>query len=246
MDNALIRKLGRFTRLSPEDKRLLSQVTARQVRRFGQREDIAAENTRPEVMIVVLSGWASRYKVLEDGRRQIMAFFLPGDMCDLNVFVLRQRDHAIGALTPVTIAEITRAGYEELMHASPRVTQSMWWESLVAAAIQREWAMNLGQRDSAERMAHLFCEIFVRLQAVGQTVNNACEMPLTQSELGEATGLSSVHVNRTLQELRAAKLITLKGKVLAIPDMAALQTASLFNPNYLHLDHEGAHLDANE
>lgn len=246
MDNALIRKLGRFTKLSREDKALLARITTERVRHVPARADIVVENEKPETMIFVLSGWASRYKVLEDGRRQIMAFFLPGDMCDLNVFILRRMDHAIGALTPVTVAEITRETYEELMHAFPRVTRSLWWESLVAAAIQREWAMNLGQRDAAERMAHLFCELFLRLQAVGLTVGNACELPLTQAELGEATGLSSVHVNRTLQELRASKLITLRGKVLTIPDMDALQSAALFNPNYLHFDHEGAVFDANE
>jgi CRP-like cAMP-binding protein len=246
MDNALIRKLGCFTKLSREDKALLTRVTGERVRHFTQHEDIVAENSKPEVMILVLSGWASRYKVLEDGRRQIMAFFLPGDMCDLNVFLLRRMDHAIGAHTPVTVAEITRETYEELMHAYPRVVRALWWESLVSAAIQREWAMNLGQRDAAERVAHLFCEVFYRLKAVGLTVQNACELPLTQAELGEATGLSAVHVNRTLQELRASKLITLRGKVLTIPDLEALEAAALFSPAYLHLDHEGAPYDANE
>lgn len=246
MDNAFIRKLGNFTKLSREDKALLTRVTAERVRNVGAREDIVAEGAKPSFINIILSGWAARYKFLEDGRRQIMAFFLPGDMCDLNVFLLRHMDHTIGALTPVTVAEITRTVYDDLMHAGPRITQSLWWESLVAAAVQREWAMNLGQRDASERMAHLFCELFVRLRSVGQAVGNACELPLTQNDLGDATGLSSVHVNRTLQALRHANLIMLKGKVLTVPDMAALQTASLFDANYLHLEHEGRELDANE
>lgn len=246
MDNALIRKLGRFARLSRDDKLMLERFTAERVRQFGPREDIVSENEKPDAMVFVLKGWATRYKTLADGRRQIMALFLPGDMCDLNVFVLKRMDHSIGALTQVTVAEITRSAYDELMHDGLRLIQALWWENLVAAAVQREWALNLGQRDAFERMAHLFCELFLRLQAVGYSAGDSCELPLTQSDLGEVTGLSAVHVNRTLQELRGAKLITLRGKVLTIPDMDALKRAALFNPNYLHLDHEGAHLDANE
>lgn len=245
MDNALIRKLGRFTKLAAEDKELLARIAAERQRHFKPREDVVTEGEKPEVINLILSGWACRYKVLEDGRRQVTAFFLPGDMCDLNVFVLRQMDHSIGTLTAVTLAEISPRAFEELMLAHPRVTQALWWESLVTAAVQREWAVNLGQRDACERMAHLFCELFLRLQAIAQTVGQSFAMPLTQAELGEATGLSSVHVNRTLQELRAAKLIVLKGRTLTIPDFEALQRAALFNPNYLHLNREGRHLDAN-
>lgn len=246
MDNALIRKLGHFTRLSREDKALLTRVSGERVRHLAAREDIAVEGDKPDMMLLVLSGWAARYKFLADGRRQIMALFLPGDICDLNVFVLKQMDHMIGALTSVTLAEITREAYEELMQAGPRLTGALWWDSLVMAAIQREWTMNLGQRSAAERMAHLFCEVFTRLRSVGQTVGNGCELPLTQSDLGDATGLSTVHVNRTLKGLRGANLVEHRGKVLSIPDMVALQVAAHFNPAYLHLDHEGAQLDANE
>ena len=106
--------------------------------------------------------------------------------------------------------------------------------------------MNLGQRNASERMAHLFCELYFRMRAVGQTVGNTCELPLTQSDLGDATGLSAVHVNRTLQALRASNLIVLRGKVLNVPDLGALQAAALFNPTYLHLDHEGREFDAIE
>ncbi|MBE7184974.1 MAG: Crp/Fnr family transcriptional regulator [Methylobacterium mesophilicum] len=246
MDNALIRRLGRFVRLASEDKQLLSHVSGERVRRFEQREDIVHENARPEAMVLVLSGWAARYKTLEDGRRQIITLLLPGDLCDLNVFVLRRMDHTISTLTSATVAEISRTGYEALMLSSPRLREAMWWGNLVTTAIQREWAMNLGQRDAAERMAHLFCELFYRLKAVDLTVGNVCALPLTQAELGEATGLSSVHVNRTLRGLKAAKLIMLRGKILTIPDIEALERAALFNRNYLHLDREGAHLDANE
>lgn len=246
MINPLVQKLGHFARLAPADREMIGRVSSERVRDVRAREDIISEGERPEHINLILEGWACRYKVLEDGRRQIIAFFLPGDLCDLNVFVLRHMDHSIASITPVRLSEISRAGFEELMLAHPRVTQALWWESLVAAATQREWAVNLGQRDAAERLAHLFCEVFLRLKTVGLVDGHSCDLPLPQMELGEATGLSSVHVNRTLQELRSAGLITLKDKILTIPDFDALKDAALFNANYLHLEREGRHLDANE
>jgi CRP-like cAMP-binding protein len=244
--NPLLRKLGHYTRLARQEQAVLSSLAGARLRQFGPREDILGEGERPEFMYLILQGWACRYKMLEDGRRQIIAFFLPGDVCDLNIFVLRHMDHSIGTITPVSVGEIPRNGFDEMVAAYPRVHQALWWESHVTSAIQREWVVNVGQRDAAERMAHLFCEIFHRLRAVGFTDGNSCEMPLTQGELGEATGLSAVHVNRTLQDMRAANLIVLRGKTLSIPDLEALERSAMFDPGYLHLEHEGRHLDANE
>jgi CRP-like cAMP-binding protein len=242
----LIRKLGQFTRLSVDDKRVLERAAGERVRQIGAHEDILREGEKPRAINLVLSGWAYRYKTLEDGRRQIIAFFLPGDLCDLNVYVLREMDHSVGALTPVTLAELPRTLLDEITLNHPRVTQALWWDTLVNAAIQREWTVNLGQRAASERLAHLFCELFLRLRAVGMTENNSCELPVTQAELADATGLSAVHVNRTLQDLRAVRLIVLKGKTLTIPDLDALMRAALFNANYLHLDRVGRQFDAND
>ncbi|PZO78194.1 MAG: cyclic nucleotide-binding protein [Mesorhizobium amorphae] len=246
MFNPFISKLGRFARLSKEDKSVLGQLAHERVRQIDAHEDIIREGEKPEHIRLIVEGWACRYKMLEDGRRQIVAFFLPGDLCDLNVFILRQMDHSIGTITRTAVAEISRTNFETLTLSVPRITQALWWENLVTSAIQREWALNLGQRSAFERMAHLFCELFVRLETVGLTSGNSCDMPLTQLELGEATGMSAVHVNRTLQELRAENLIELRSRRLVIPDMEALRRTALFNANYLHLDHEGRHLDANE
>ncbi|MBZ9986796.1 Crp/Fnr family transcriptional regulator [Mesorhizobium sp. BH1-1-5] len=246
MRRPLIRKLEKFTRLSQADKNMLAKIGGQRVRRFSAREDIIHEGEKPEYINLINEGWACRYKTLEDGRRQIIAFFLPGDLCDLNVFILKEMDHSIGAVTPVVISEISRTAFDEMMMGHPRITQALWWESLVAAAIQREWTVNLGQRDALERMAHLLCELFIRLEAAGCTSDSSCEFPLTQTELGDTLGMSTVHVNRTLQELRASNLIVLKDRTLTIPNLKALQSVALFNANYLHLDHEGTHLDANE
>jgi len=245
MENRLVRKLERFAKLSADDRAALDELVRQNVRRLRAREDIIREGERPTHISLILQGWACRYKVLEDGRRQIISFFLPGDLCDLNVFVLRQMDHSIGAITPLAYAEVRREAFDSVAER-PRVIQAMWWDSLVMAAVQREWTVNLGQRTAFERVAHLLCELFIRLRAVGLTHGSRCELPVTQAELADAIGLTPVHVNRTLQELRAQGLIVLQGKELTIPDLERLKDASLFNDTYLHLDNEGAHLDAND
>lgn len=244
MPQHLINKLEHFTRLSEADKDALRGLI-RRVRLFEAGTDIIREGERPEHVNLFLAGWAYRYKQLEDGRRQIVAFFVPGDLCDLHVFVLREMDHAIGAITPVRLAQVPREMLIALMDRHPRVTRALWWETLVDAAIQREWTFNLGRRTALERLAHLFCELFIRLRATGLTDGDSCAFPVTQVELADATGLTNVHVNRTLREMRTSGLIVLKGRQLTIPHLAALQKAALFNPNYLHLDHEGANLNAN-
>jgi CRP-like cAMP-binding protein len=242
----LVRKLEQFVRLSPADRAMLTRSAAERVRTFGSRVDIVREGDKPKDVHLILSGWACRYKQLEDGRRQIVSFFLPGDICDLNIFILREMDHSIGTITSVTIADLSRDFFDEISAGYPRIATAFWWESLVNSAIQREWTMSLGQRTASERMAHLLCEIFFRLRLAGLTRGDACDFPLTQADLADATGLSKVHVNRTLQELRAAELVALKGKSLRIPNLELLMSAGLFNANYLHMEHEGRLLDSNE
>jgi CRP-like cAMP-binding protein len=131
-----------------------------------------------------------------------------------------------------------------LIENYPRVTQALWWEALVNAAIQREWTLNLGQRTAYERIAHLLVELFCRLKSVRMTQGDSCDFPLTQNDLADAAGLTAVHVNRTLQELRRDGLIVLEHKRLTIPDLKRLAEAAMFNASYLHLDHEGRHLDS--
>lgn len=246
VSNPLTRKLERFVRMSAQDREALHHLFADDPRRFGAREDIVHEGRAPRGLHLMLSGWACRYKQLEDGRRQIVAFFLPGDLCDLHIHLLREMDHSLGTLTPATLAEVPHAAMEEIMRRHPRIARALQWEMLVSIAVQREWTVNLGQRSALERVAHLLCELFLRLRAVGLTEAGRCELPLTQGDLADATGLSAVHVNRTLQELRSDGLIVLKDRVLAIPNLPALMAAALFNPSYLHLDHEGRDMDANE
>lgn len=241
---AVASKLEAFTRLSADDRSALAQVS-RNFRFVDARRDLISEGDRPRYVHLVLDGWACRYKQLPDGKRQIVALFVPGDFCDVNVFILRAMDHSIGAITRLKVAMITPEDMNALTHERPRITQALWWHELISAAVQREWTLNLGQRSAYERLAHLLIELYMRLNTVGRAQNGRCDFPLTQNDLADATGLTSVHVNRTLQELRRDGLIELERKQLQIVDMPRMIDVAMFNPNYLHLEHEGRHLDAN-
>ena len=245
MTNAVARKLELFTRLSADDKAILSRLASARVRQFNAREDIIREGDAPKDINLFLGGWACRYKQLEDGRRQIIAFFLPGDLFDMNLFILKEMDHSISAITPVTVAEVSRESFDELMLNHPRIVHALWWDCLVNAAVQREWTVNLGQRTAAERIAHLICELFLRLHSIGLARANTCEWPITQIELADTTGMSSVHVSRTINELRNLGLIALRDRQLTVSDLPGLMRLAMFNSTYLHLQHEGAYLDAN-
>ena len=242
----LVRKLEQFVRLSPDDCKVLSDASSERVRRYDARVDIAREGDKPKDVHLILTGWACRYKQLADGRRQVVSFVLPGDICDINVFLLRAMDHSIGTITPVTVADLSREFFQKIEAGYPRIATALSWQTLVNAAIQRQWTMNLGQRTAIERMAHLLCEVFFRLRLAGVTDGDSCEFPLTQGDLADATGLSKVHVNRILQELRSTNLIVLKGKLLVVRDMRRLMDAGLFNAKYLHMEREDLHHDANE
>ncbi|WP_336492214.1 Crp/Fnr family transcriptional regulator [Methylobacterium nigriterrae] len=246
MPQHLIRKLEHFTRLSADDKRALEAAAGHRKHLVGAHQDIISEGDRPEHLNLILEGWACRYKQLEDGRRQIIAFFVPGDLFDIQAFALREMDHSIGTLTPVRLAEIHQDALLRLTDEHPRIARAFWWEAVVGVATVREWTVNLGQRTGLERIGHLLCELFIRLCAVGLVEHNSCSLPMTQVDLADATGLSNVHVNPVLQELRCSGLIVLKDRRLTIPDLAALQAVSLFNTNYLHLDREGRYFDADQ
>lgn len=202
----------------------------------GAGEDIACEGDRCELVRVFLSGWACRYKVLEDGRRQIVSFVLPGDTCDAFIYLLSRMDHSIGALTSVTYGEFDRAAFEQLVSADRTIVEALHCEMLANCATQREWTLNAGRRDAHERVAHVICELFARLSLVGLADPNSFAFPVTQMDLADATGLSTVHVNRTLQELRASGLITLRERHVIIHDLEGLSRMAMFTPHYLHLE----------
>jgi CRP-like cAMP-binding protein len=230
----LTRRLEEFTRLTDDDRAELSRVYTQSTHTIDARRDLIREGDAPRSIYLILDGWACRYRTLENGRRQILDFAIPGDLCDLNLFILDRMDHSIGAITRLRVAEIGREVLHEVVTTHPNITTALWWQELVSKSISREWILNVGQRSAQERIAHLFCEMFLRLESVGLTNGFSCDFPATQTDIAEATGLTTVHVNRTVQELRRAGLIVLERQRLAIPNMRALQSVALFNPEYLH------------
>jgi CRP-like cAMP-binding protein len=201
---------------------------------FLPGHDIVREGDTPDAIHLVLDGFACRYKLLPNGRRQIIAHFIPGDFCNLRAFILSEMDHSVATMSAVTLATVKRKTLLRLTDEYPRITQALWWSAMVDEAITREWIVNVGSRTATERVAHLICEHFLRMQAVGLASENNVQLPITQTELGDTLGLSTVHVNRTLQQLRADGLIALRGKTLSILDLRRLQDVALFNANYLH------------
>lgn len=230
MTNALTRRLAELGSLPSEEQRALDLLVAQRLRHAGAREDLLREGEAPGPMRVVLHGWACRFKQLEDGRRQVVALLLPGDACHLHASLIPESDHDIGTITPVIYAEIPNTALMETTQRFPRILEALWRASVLEAAMQREWLLSLGQRSAFERLAHMTCEIFLRLRALGMTRGDACDFPLTQSDLADMSGLSAVYVNRTLQELRSAGLIVLKGKELQVPNLRALLRAAQFSP----------------
>jgi CRP-like cAMP-binding protein len=237
MVERLIRKLENFAPLAQEEKRAIED-SIMAVRRFDAHEDLMQEGEPPEAINLILEGFACRYKLLRDGRRQIVAYFVPGDTCDIRVCLLKRMDHSIGTLGPVEAASISYQAIDEMTERFPKLTRAFWWTTLVEEAVTREWVVNVGNRTAFERVSHLFCELFVRLQSVGLTRADACDLPLTQHEIGETLALSTVHVNRTLMELRRTGLVTFQSRKLVIHDFAALQSAAGFDPSYLHLERQ--------
>ena len=231
--NLLIRKLEAFAPLPEPDRRLIEHVT-RFSQEVGPRVDLAREGDAPNAVRLILEGFACRYKILPDGTRHIMAYLVPGDFCDLHVFILRAMDHTIATLSRCRVVEILRPQILELMER-PAIARAMWWAALVDEATLREWLVNIGARPAEQRIAHLLCELLLRLETVGLTDGDQYELPITQTELGDTMSLSLVHVNRVLQRMRKNGLITLAGGSLVILDIRRLKAFSGFNPNYLHL-----------
>jgi len=234
MPNPLIAKLEHGAKLSDEDRWILDKLTAK-TRRVGPHQDTIREGDAPDDVHLIMDGFACRYQILPDGKRHIMAYLVPGDICDFHVAILGKMDHNIGTLTPCTLVEISHETIHDISTKHPNLNRAFWWGTLVDEGILREWLVSLGRRSADQRIAHLFCELLIRLQTVGLANHNSFEMPLTQEELADTLGLSNVHVNRMVMELREKGLITTSGRRLTVHDVARLQEFAQFSPNYLHL-----------
>ncbi|WP_375383026.1 Crp/Fnr family transcriptional regulator [uncultured Sphingomonas sp.] len=233
MPNPFVQNLSGLVDLSTVDVVALEAATARP-RRYAARKDLIREGDETGPMFVVLEGWICRYKILPSGSRQIMAFLMPGDACDLHIKLLAEMDHGIQAVTPALVATVSRAEMQTLMQEHPSIAQAMYTAQLVDEGVMRAWIVSMGRRSSIERVAHLICELYLRARNIGLTHDDKFALPLSQIILADALGMTAVHINRVLKELRLLGALALSRGSATILDPTKLVQIAGFDENYLH------------
>jgi CRP-like cAMP-binding protein len=232
MSRPFISKLKHGAHLEPKDEETLGNL-ARPAISIDARSDIVADGDEPRSLPLILDGLACRYKVLENGKRQITRLFIPGDLCQPFGVLLRFMDHSLGALTRVVFSPVSLNEIGDAARANTRIQEALWWDLLTSLSLDREHKVSLGRRSASERVGHLFCELYNRLGMVGLIDGKSYDMPVTQADLSDLLGLSPVHVNRSLQELRKSGLISLSGRKVTIHDLGSLREFSFFDQAYL-------------
>ncbi|MBP1178052.1 Crp/Fnr family transcriptional regulator [Methylobacterium sp. PvR107] len=235
----LIRKLENIATLTDEQRQALESLPVR-THVLNTRQDIVRDGDKPTHCCLVLDGWACRYKLLNQGKRQILSFHIAGDIPDLLSLHVPTMDHTLATVTNATVAFIPHESLRALVAHHPRLASLLWRDTLIDAAIFREWMTGMGRRSAFERIGHLFCEMYVKLEAVGLAGDHRCPLPLTQVDLADALGLTPVHVNRVLQEMRRQTLLTLRSRTLQIEAWDELSAAAEFDPGYLQLEARAA------
>lgn len=232
-NDVFVAKLDQGGLLGPRERDALRNL-AQNGRAVARGHHLIRQGDRPEVVFLVLRGWAVRYKLTPDGQRQILGMLLPGDLCHPQNFVLDAMDHGIVMVSDGEIVAIPKSRMVEITATYPAIDKTLWWSTLVDESILREWLFSVGSRDSYAQLAHLFCELHTRMAGVGLATGGRCAMPLTQTDLGEVLGISAVHVNRVVQRLRGDGLIALGRGELHIKDLARLCDVAGFDDAYLH------------
>lgn len=235
MIEAHLKKLRARDDIGPEEERtiraLVSEVVEVPADRIAIRHD-----TELHQSVLLLEGWMARAKDLPNGKRQVAELHVAGDFVDLHGFTLKRLDHDVITLTRCRVAHVPHERLTNLTERFPHLARLYWFMTNIDAAIQREWTLSLGCRSALSHMAHLFCELNIRLGITGLAEHDFYVFPLTQVELGECLGLTAVHVNRTLQELRQRKLIELENRQMKILDLDGLKRVADFDDAYLYLD----------
>jgi CRP-like cAMP-binding protein len=209
------------------------------LRTLEQSSYLVREGEPPETCALLLSGFAYRHKVTGDGARQILSVHMPGEFLDLQNALLPVADHNVQALTRCDLAVLPVPALRTLADDHPNVARAMWIDTLIDAAVFREWIVNVGQRDATSRIAHLLCEFALRLHAAGLSKERSYELPMTQEQIADATGLTPVHVNRVLQTLGRTNLIHRDKRAVTILDWDAMRDVGDFNSRYLHFQAGG-------
>lgn len=233
MTSRFIKKLNALAALTAEDIAVLADATARP-REYKARQDIIREGDEPGPLFIVLDGWVCRYKILPNGARQIMAFLMPGDACDLHIPLLDEMDHSIQSVTKATVAIISRDEMNAMLDNHHNIARAMYAAQLIDEGIMRAWIMSIGRRNATERVAHLVCELYLRARTIGLTAEGEFSLPLSQAVLADALGMTAVHINRVLKDLRIAGAMSLKRGSLTVLDPVALIQIAGFDENYLH------------
>ena len=229
----LVRRWSKFAQLSSEDaSALLSLPFIR--KSFGKDAYIVREGQETNECCLLLRGLAYRQKLLRDGSRQIISFHIPTEFVDLQNGLLGLADHSVQSLNHSEFAVIPKTALMQVVDARPAVRKAMWLDTLIDASIFREWVVNVGRRDSRARIAHVLCELALRLEQIGAGLDGRFDFPITQEQLADATGLTPVHTNRTLQSLRKDGLIQLTAKSLTVLDWEGLRAVGDFDELYLH------------
>ena len=228
----LAKKLEGYDTLSDPEIGILEQAI-RVTRTFDADQDLVRADDRPVNSLILVEGWAARSKTLQDGSRQITSIHIPGDFVDLHSFLLHKMDHSVVALTSCRVALAPHEKLRAISEAHPHLTRLLWLNTLVDAAIHRNWIVSIGRLSAASRMAHLICELYARLSVINQAQNFEFELPLTQPVVADALGMSLVHVSRTLRELRERQLISWRSRTVKILDWDELVAFAQFDPTYL-------------
>ncbi|WP_037514721.1 Crp/Fnr family transcriptional regulator [Sphingopyxis sp. LC81] len=233
MANRFIEKLQNFGHLGSDDVAALAAATSAP-RMVGARRDLIREGDQPGPVFVILDGWACRYKILPSGTRQVLAFLMPGDSCDLHAGLLAEMDHSIQTVTPALVATIDRVQMDRIMDRHPAVARAMYVGQLIDEGTMRAWITSMGRRASIERVAHLMCELYLRARNIGLINEDRLRLPLSQLLLADALGMTAVHLNRVLKELRLSGAMSLQRGSLEITDPVKLIQIAGFDENYLH------------
>jgi CRP-like cAMP-binding protein len=234
---AHLRKLRQRDTIEASEERAIRELVS-ETRRVAAHKTLIREGEELQHSILLIDGWLARAVDMQMGVRAITALHVPGDFADLHGFTLKRLDHDLVALADSIVAIVPHDRLTKLTEELPHLSRIYWFSTNVDAAIHRQWAVSLGRRNAISRMAHLFCELFLRLEVAGKTNLLSYEFPLTQEQLAGCLGLTQVHVNRTLQALRRRGLIELENKRLTILDLSELQNVAEFEPSYLYLDRQ--------
>jgi CRP-like cAMP-binding protein len=235
----MVRRLERRSPLSQADRETLLGLPYN-LKKLPAGAHIVRDGDAPDFCTLLLSGFACRYKLTGEGGRQIISLHCAGEFLDLQNSFLGVADHSVQMLTEGELALIPPAVLEELALTRRAIGRALWIDTLIDAAIFREWVVNVGRRDSRARVAHLLCEFSLRLEAAGLASNHCYELPMTQEQLADAVGLTSVHVNRVLKQLGEEGLISRDRRSIVILDWNRMREAGDFNERYLHHDAMGA------